>query len=917
MKYWDVQKRILLITLLPCFIAAAALGGYFTYLRNNDLEQHAIERAKSLTRQLAMSAAQLFETSHNDYGQSLQPYLDLEEVRALAILTPAQSAIFHLGPQMTPPLSSSLLISLDTHLLETENSLRIRAPIYQNPIEQTQLLGWIEVEFSTVAIELAKYKAIVMAISLILLTCCAGFYLAYQASRRITKPLEVVAETLEKLETGDLDARVRLDTANDFAILADGINTMAASLQRSQLELQDSVEQTTHDLKETLEDMEVQNIELNMARRSALDASNTKSEFLANMSHEIRTPLNGILGFARLLAKTRLNKRQQDYLHTIETSSSSLLSIINDILDFSKIEAGKLVLDKTPVHIRDIMDEVLTMLAPEAHRKGLELASLVYQDVPFEIQGDPVRLKQVITNLVSNAVKFTDQGSVIARVMFDETLSNKKIQLRFSVTDTGIGLSEEQQGHLFKAFSQGDASTTRRFGGTGLGLVISKYLVDHMHGDIGLESTLGAGSCFWFTGQFEVSEQIDESWVDSPWKGQHAFVYCEWTTTGQTLQHQLMALGFQVTSFANRDAMLEKIEQDRPTISFIEVGDGRINQRQWQRLENYTQVVAMLPSNENALQEHLLQIGTDQHLVYPVASRRLIHCIQELLGNPDQDEINAALVVERSPVRVLAVDDNEPNLELLSTWLRDLEVEVFRARGGKQAVTMASNHHFHLIFMDIQMPDLDGVSAGKLIRQDALNQDSPLVALTAHALPNERKQLLKDGFDDYLTKPINEEQLVHTLMKWTHYQPSDRSLVSASFLADSNAKKLRAAKPLNVAEPINPVVDLESCLTLAGGKRDLAKDMMAGLLLEVKQLKPAIATRAPGQLIEPIHKLHGLCRYVGAPRLRAALEAAETCLKTSSDQWFVYKPALLKAIKDIEEWAMEHDWETLILSGST
>lgn len=903
MKYWGVQKRILLITLLPCLFTAMALGGYFTFARIQDLNNQSIQSAHALSRQAAMSATEWLSMDHNRLHEHMQMYLNLTEVHAIALLTPQQVSIFHLGPIMSAPESNQLTMVEDLHQISTDQSLRVRAPIYGKG-NTSVLKGWVEIEFSNNQIHIQQYKAVITALVLILVSTVMGLYLSLRASQRISQPLQGIAATLEQLESGNLDARIRVDSENDFSMLATGINAMAASLQHAQQELQENVEQATHDLKETLETLEVQNIELNMARKEALDASQTKSEFLANMSHEIRTPLNGILGFTKLLEKTKLNRRQMEYLNTIESSSSSLLTIINDILDFSKIEAGKLVLDKVPMQLRDVMDEVMTMLAPEAHKKSLELAALIYHDIPQELIGDPSRIKQILTNLVSNAVKFTEQGSVVIRVMLEEE-QDSKITLRFSVSDTGIGLTETQKENLFKAFSQADTSTSRRFGGTGLGLVISKYLVDHMNGDIGVESQSGVGSTFWFTAQLDSAEQHDEVHDPIPWQDAPAYLVCQRTATRQSLQHQLMDLGFKADVYPDMDELLVNCETQTPAIALVEISDIQRHPKLWKKLSNQTQVIALLPSNDSVLLDYCQQHQIERHIVIPVAQRRLSHMVHEmLLNDPEsmEQETHSATDLNVKPVRVLAVDDNEPNLQLLTTWLGDMGVVYMRARGGKQAVSMASNHNFDLIFMDIQMPDMDGVTAGKLICQGGPNTKTPLVALTAHALPNERKQLLQEGFDDYLTKPISEEQLAHTLRKWTHYQGAPAASV------EKPEQKEKANS--------DAVLDIEASLKLAGGKPDLAKDMLQGLLDEIERVKPIIHAQEGAQLIEPVHKLHGLCRYVGVPKLRAAVEAAETCLKTDCAQWFIYRPALLQAIADVERHVTESNWQEQLVESA-
>lgn len=871
-----------MITLLPCLITTLALGIYFILDHHYQLENQFHKQSTVLSKQVALHASKILEDESLESDPILRQYLSLPDIRSISLLTPDQQPLVHMGPAMLDEQGKQAIVD-ETHRSNTPESLRIKAPVYSEQDHlHTRLLGWVELEFKVQNLMLLQYKSIFMGVLLVIGFCVLAIYLAYRASIRITTPLQHVAETLEQLEAGNLEARIQFSHQAEFNELAAGINAMAASLERGQQELQDNIEQATEDLKETLEEMEVQNIELNIARRSALDASKTKSEFLANMSHEIRTPLNGIIGFTKLLEKTRLSKRQLDYLQTIEASSSSLLSIINDILDFSKIEAGKLVLDSTPVHLRDLTDEVLTMLAPEAHKKNLELAALVYQDVPFEIMADPVRLKQVLTNLVSNAIKFTEAGSVIVRIMLEEELENK-VALRFTVTDTGIGLSPAQQKNLFSAFSQADASTTRRFGGTGLGLVISQHLVSHMQGEIGVNSQAGAGAQFWFTGQFEICDVAAETWDDAPWLNKPAYVFSNWDTSSQVLQNQLSNLGYDVKRFKTIDELRKYNSQNPASVCFVEMASTE-DHSAIVHIQQKSDVVALLHSNELQQWSNLESLNVEHSLVYPVSFRRIAQLSQDLF---DSNMDLGPNLVPASDIKVLAVDDNMPNLELLSTWLQELNVTVTKATGGVQAVKNAQNQAYDLIFMDIQMPDLDGVQSTIEIRKQGPNQSTPIIALTAHALPNERKQLLKSGFDDYLTKPLSEEQLVHTLMKWTAFDRRSHRV----------AKMSDGTRP-----PSNDILDWNECLRLAGGKAPLAKSMLLGLIDEARQLKPKLLEYPSETIIEPVHKLHGLCKYVGAPTLLKTLEIAETCLKTSCHEWPEKRGLLIKAIDEVLLW---------------
>jgi two-component system sensor histidine kinase BarA len=898
MNYRSIQKRLLIITLLPCLVTALALGSYFSIDRFYQLHQQFRAQASLLSQQIALQAHILIERDDSislgekqDLG--LKHYMTLPNLRSISLLDPSQKILQHIGPNMLPQ-SSNLIIDNETHRFETASSLRIKAPVF-SPYDSlhTKLLGWVEIELSTDSQKLNQYTSLFINILLTLGFCFLAVILAYKASARITKPFQQVSATLKQLGSGNLNARIGLSAQTELNELATGINTMAASLQRSQQEMQENVEQATEDLKHTLDELETQNIELSMARRSAQEASKTKSEFLANMSHEIRTPLNGILGFSKLLEKTRLNKRQMDYLNTIETSSSSLLSIINDILDFSKIEAGKLVLDSVPVHLRDLTDEVLTMLAPEAHKKGIELAALVYQDVPYELIGDPVRLKQVLTNLISNAIKFTESGSVIVRIMLEEELENDAA-LKVTVTDTGIGLSPNQQKQLFSAFSQADSSTTRRFGGTGLGLVISQYLAAHMQGEIGVESEAGEGSVFWFTGKFNTFESYEEHWKDAAWFNKRVYIFSKWEASRQMLKNHLSQLGYSVESFKSaKDLVLT--QNKKPADLILLDMDNNLEAYLIKELKEHSHVVALLTNNDCKYWQQLDDLAIKHNLVFPISFRSLTLLSQELYEYSDRRQ---HLMLPLPDINVLAVDDNAPNLELLTTWLQDLNVNVTQAHSGLQAVEYGITQTFDLIFMDIQMPDLDGIEATAQIREQGINKTTPLVALTAHALDNERKSLLSNGFDDYLTKPLSEDQLINTLSRWTNFKASR---LQQTPMAYRNKHIVSSGdKDDEQVDIVNNILDWNVCLKISGGKAELAHKMAQGLISEAQNLLTVLNSNAESAiLLEPIHKIHGLCKYVGAKDLLEQLDKAETVLKTDIGNWNNVAPNLINAIESL------------------
>lgn len=506
LRRMGIKGRVLLLTLLPTSLMALLLGGYFTWMQLSELQTQLLQRGEMIAEQLAPLVAPALAHNNTDLLERIATQsLEQPDVRAVSFLAPDRSSLAHAGPTMLnqPPTGNS------SHLLQRtgNDATRYLLPVFGRhrnlageliPDEADRLLGWVEVELSHNGMLLRGYRSLFASLLLIAIGLMCTAALALRISRTINSPIGQIKQAVAQLKDGNLETRLPPLGSQELDQLASGINRMAETLQNAQEELQHSIDQATEDVRQNLETIEIQNIELDLARKEALEASRIKSEFLANMSHEIRTPLNGILGFTHLLQKSELSPRQLDYLGTIEKSADNLLGIINEILDFSKIEAGKLVLDSVPFNLRDLLQDTLTILAPAAHAKQLELVSLVYRDTPLALVGDPLRLKQILTNLISNAIKFTREGTIVARAMIEDEQEDS-VQLRISVQDTGIGLSNQDVRALFQAFSQADNSLSRQPGGTGLGLVISKRLIEQMGGEIGVDSTPGEGSEFWIS----------------------------------------------------------------------------------------------------------------------------------------------------------------------------------------------------------------------------------------------------------------------------------------------------------------------------------------------------------------------------------------------------------------------------------
>jgi two-component system sensor histidine kinase/response regulator len=534
--------------------------------------------------------------------------------------------------------------------------------------------------------------------------------------------------------------------------------------------------------------------ELKQAKEVAESAASAKSEFLANMSHEIRTPMNAIIGFSGLALKTELTAKQYDYVKKIEISAKSLLGIINDILDFSKIEAGRMELESIEFNLDDVMNNIINLVAIEGTKKGLEILSNIRKDVPHALIGDPLRLGQVLINLVNNAVKFTENGSILimTELQWKDTQS---CVIKFSVKDTGIGLSQNQIERLFTAFTQADSSVTRKFGGTGLGLTISKHLVEMMGGQISVESTPSQGSIFSFTASFArqsvENEQINFSPADLT--GLKVLIVDDNNIAREVLAEQIKSLNFQTVSVESGKqaiAELQRAASDKPfdlvlmdwkmpELDGIETAemifqDANLNQ---------TPLIFMVSAfgREEVIQK-AEKVGVHSFLMKPVNQSLLFDTIMQSFA------INGSEMVERrsippSPVsmsgnfagvNVLLVEDNELNQQVATEILKGMGMSVAVANNGKNALDAMAAATYDLVLMDVQMPVMGGYEATRLLRNDKNYADIPIIAMTAHAMHGAKEECLEAGMNDYISKPIDPDQLYTVIARWITPQATDQ-----------------------------------------------------------------------------------------------------------------------------------------------
>ncbi|HFJ2367884.1 TPA: two-component sensor histidine kinase BarA [Salmonella enterica] len=855
MTNYSLRARMMILILAPTVLIGLLLSIFFVVHRYNDLQRQLEDAGASIIEPLAVSS---------EYGMNLQNRESIGQlisvlhrrhsdiVRAISVYDDHNrlfvTSNFHLDPsQMQLPAGAPFprRLSVDRH----GDIMILRTPIISesySPDESAiadakntkNMLGYVALELDLKSVRLQQYKEIF--ISSVMMLFCIGIALIFgwRLMRDVTGPIRNMVNTVDRIRRGQLDSRVEGFMLGELDMLKNGINSMAMSLAAYHEEMQHNIDQATSDLRETLEQMEIQNVELDLAKKRAQEAARIKSEFLANMSHELRTPLNGVIGFTRLTLKTELNPTQRDHLNTIERSANNLLAIINDVLDFSKLEAGKLILESIPFPLRNTLDEVVTLLAHSSHDKGLELTLNIKNDVPDNVIGDPLRLQQVITNLVGNAIKFTESGNIDILVE-KRALSNTKVQIEVQIRDTGIGIPERDQSRLFQAFRQADASISRRHGGTGLGLVITQKLVNEMGGDISFHSQPNRGSTF----------------------------------SALPLAHyDIMILSVPVTFREPLTMQHERLAKAASMTDFL---------------------LLALPCHAQINAEKLKQGGAAACLLKPLTSTRLLPALTEYCQLNHHPE---PLLMDTSKITmtVMAVDDNPANLKLIGALLEDKVQHVELCDSGHQAVDRAKQMQFDLILMDIQMPDMDGIRACELIHQLPHQQQTPVIAVTAHAMAGQKEKLLSAGMNDYLAKPIEEEKLHNLLLR---YKPGANV-----------AARLMAPEPAEFIFNPNATLDWQLALRQAAGKPDLARDMLQMLidfLPEVRnKIEEQLVGENPNGLVDLVHKLHGSCGYSGVPRMKNLCQLIEQQLRSGVHEEEL-EPEFLELLDEMDNVARE------------
>lgn len=873
MKSIGIKYQLRITTLIPALLVALLFAVFYNGQFGKDLEQHMSRLGEAYIRQL-IPAAQ-YAMLRNDH-RTLQGLINAStinpEVKAVAFYNGSGQLLAYRGgkhsihkPFNPPDFTGDYIESKQINPF----TINFMAPItipkfnlysttpFQNipspaAVQADDILGWLSIDIDTHTMLIKRYQMLIVTIFITLFGLLMGLTIHYYLSKRIYIPISRLRRSMKQILSNEFETEIRVASRGELGVIEKGCAHLQKQYLSTVRDLNQHIEVATEDLQQSLELLEEKNIELSLDKKKTEEKSRQKSEFIANMSHEIRTPMNGVIGFTNVLLESKLDPLQLDYVKTIKSSAHDLLSIINDILDFSKIDAGKLNLDCIPLDMRACIDEVLALAAPNAHKKGIDLIPITDIDVPKTVLGDPFRIKQIISNLITNAVKFTDHGYVSVRTKIEQE-TDKDYTLCLTIADTGIGISPEDQTKLFTAFNQADTSITRRYGGSGLGLVICKKLCEEMHGRVSLTSELNKGSTF--TARIKVEKllayEVEKNQI-------HRFAHLKTLCFDDNLLHLealCNGLGYwgiecvPVNSFNKLSKALTKNTECK--IAFVNVNQGC--ERQVAELIAQNPLLHFVLISKWHISDYTA-LGARGFLYKPISIQKLQDII-ESLNNENHTEklVNHELDGLRDKLRflhpeVLIAEDNPVNKMLLNSLLSE-HAGVTAVDDGEMAVAACEEKKFNIILLDLQMPKVNGLEAARIIRQKSvLNKLSPIVLISANSSDISSADLKKYGVDYCLQKPIDEKQLLIQILR----------------IADK-------AK--------HPAIDWQLCVQKVSGNQTLAEEFLGKFIEELQKNRVEFIELMHHKNIKGIgevaHKLHGACCFCGVPVLQKKVMQVE------------------------------------------
>jgi len=726
----------------------------------------------------------------------------------------------------------------------------------------------------------------VEGLSLLVFSLIVFYKLIQMTTAYVSEPIIRLSKAVTRIRNNELGHQTKESSFGEIRELEEGLNAMSHELATVNQAMQQQINQATQDLQDTMEALEIRNIETNLAWKKSLISEEIKSEFLANMSHEIRTPMNGIIGFNNLLKKTALSDIQYQYVDTIEKSTSNLLSMLNDILDFSKLEKGQITLNNKDFNLHQAIEKSVHLLTPQAHEKTNELILLIYNDIPTMVVGDALRVNQIITNLLSNAIKYTEDGEIILRVMLDDQ-QDDSFRIMVSVDDTGIGIAQEKHLDLLSPFQQGSLSEKRLHGGTGLGLSICSQLTQAMSGGIIFSEKQSKGTLIKATFRVLLSNETSPSQMRFPTKT--ALIFDENILSRISTCNYLNNLGIKTTQ-AEKTLDEIKIEHN---YDFILYGINAMDSKSdliINKLKNFTKnspipILILTGSSDQHRIIQFLEAGASQCLSRPFTQDNLITCLNALSSlepNNKQHKKNTAPAKSQIPInidkyndwlnqfKILVVDDNPINLQLMEALLGFYGADIVTAIDGEDAIKKTIEHSPDLIFMDIHMPKLSGIEACKRIHQLNGQGHLPIIALTADAAYQNTYEINKSGFTNYLLKPLEENMIQNVLAEALGLEHQS-----------SNQKTDNPTTTSRFQELVTR--DKEQALRISGGSEPIAAKLLDALILDlsknIEEINQQFNEQRLNEMWDLTHRLHGAAAICGVPALHSSLNELQKSIK--------------------------------------
>jgi len=715
----------------------------------------------------------------------------------------------------------------------------------------------------------------------------------------------VLEKTFKQMTEKLLESRTRLQKLNS------SLNDYKNHLEQMVEERTKELTQTNSRLGEEVEKRKKTQEELMIAKDEAEQASRFKTEFLANMSHEIRTPMNAILGLTHLVLQTDMTARQNDFLNKINTSAGSLLRIINDILDYTKIEAGKLEIENISFNFDGVLDNLSNIITFKAEQKGLEVLFNVSPDVPRWLIGDPLRLEQILSNLFSNALKFTSKGEIVLNADVIKKEDNN-VTIEFKVKDSGIGMTEKQLKKLFQSFTQADGSTTRKYGGTGLGLSICKQLVNLMGGNISVSSEPGVGSTFQFVLPFPVdTEQVSKAmYITDDFADKRCLVVDDNEVSRLIFTQNLTSFSLKCKAVSSGKKALEELEKSDKPYDIVILDwkmpdmDGIETAQRIKKLKNLKKTPNILMVSAYGREEvvnRAKEAGFDSFLIKPVNRSILFNAIVDMISDKGSGDAQArknrrmlddksAMLAKVSGAKILVVEDNEINQEIVAELLNTNNLQITLANNGLEAVAAVEKESFDLVFMDIQMPEMDGLEATKTIRDKGYTE-IPIIAMTAHAMTGDRDKSLNAGMNDHVTKPLDPKKVYEALVQWIpeREQPAETATTEAPVSASLSETK---TDTFMLPERI-PGVNMEDGLARLNGNPKLYMKLLekftnAYKRQDIETLKIWIRNDEMEQAERWVHTIKGVSGNIGASDLQKESMALENAINIEDDKMEKY-----------------------------